>query len=97
MDTSRADGVKAPQHRGTPRSHAMAHEFRRPAGPVVVAHLEADAVVYFLKVREAARILPNHESSNLAWRDHEALSVHVTSKQPRVRSDTGAGRPQLVA
>ena len=35
----------------------MAHELRRPAGPVVVAHLEADAVVDFLKVREAARIL----------------------------------------
>ena len=34
----------------------MAHKFGRPAGPVVVAHLEADAVVYFLKVREAARI-----------------------------------------
>ena len=35
----------------------MAHELGRPAGPVVVAHLEADAVVYFLEVREAARIL----------------------------------------
>ena len=32
MDTSRVDGVKAPQHRGTPRSH-------REAGPERVAQL----------------------------------------------------------
>ena len=29
MGTSRLDGVKAPQHRGTPRSHRMFH----PSGP----------------------------------------------------------------
>ena len=44
METSRADGVKAPQHRGTPRSHAVPHKFGRPAGPVVVAHLERASI-----------------------------------------------------
>jgi hypothetical protein len=29
MDTSRIDGVKAPQHRGTPRSHLFRLEFCR--------------------------------------------------------------------
>ena len=27
MDTSRIDGVKAPQHRGTPRSHLFRRDF----------------------------------------------------------------------
>ena len=60
----RIQQLKLPEHRpGVKiqilhgREYAMAHELGRPAGPVVVAHLEADAVVYFLKVREAARIL----------------------------------------
>ena len=34
----------------------MAHELGRPARPVVVAHLEADAVVDGVELREAARI-----------------------------------------
>ena len=35
----------------------MAHELGRPAGPVVVAHLQTDAVVYGVELREAATIL----------------------------------------
>ena len=50
MDTSRVDGVKAPQHRGTPRSHGRGGEHAHDAehGRAAVEDLALEAALLLL-------------------------------------------------
>jgi len=44
MDTSRVDGVKAPQHRGTPRSH-LRFSYSRRVLELHISHVSEDEEV----------------------------------------------------
>ena len=69
MDTSRVDGVKAPQHRGTPRSHQ--HDVARVRVRVEEALAEQ---------RDADGVMKVIEASTLSHRRVQ-VGLHVIERQ----------------